>query len=191
MPLYNQGLCGYGFRLIWRVLGDMQETAWSEIVARRMEADNFIAKQSEFSMFISSITGVFTKPSMKGQVPQNVFPTLAYWVVTGQNYDVRHILAKLCTAFAGVEVREVGSGMNTLNRMASSLYPVLKDHNNSYILKRNMASLQHVGIKADSNQMPPSKLVVLNPGFQNFLENIVAELHKVRFDLCVEVRKCK
>ena len=183
-PLVQRGLYGQGFRVIWRVHGEQQETAWAQVAARRLEADAFLSAQPSIGLFVSSVTGAFTKPSHKGQAPQEIFPALAYWVV-GHDHtmNINTLITQVSNLFGRVETREIGSGRTPQDRMSSSLFVVLKDHSNSYVRKRNVESLVSLGSQAT---MPTSRMIVLHESFHDFVCQAMGEVAKMGLDLKVE-----
>lgn len=166
-------------RLIWRVTGEDATHAWGQIAANRQACDAAIRDINGVAFFVSSVTGVFNKPSRKGMLLQHIYPALAYWVIHRDPlFPVNQVLSRLSAVAVGQpEVRVIGSTSHTqYNSMSSSLFAVLKDHTNSFILKKLSSSIELTGMPITTENLASSKLVLvdaqLGPFVKEALDNV-------------------
>ncbi len=130
---------GLAFRIIWRT---NVELIWRSILSQREACDRFLKNTEGVSLIISSITGMVGK--LQGQGGKAVYPGIAYWVVLSSlEIDPRAIVRNIQAALQGqaeVKLLQEPPVMSTIETMQNTLCTVMKDHSNSYVKKRLIAS---------------------------------------------------
>ena len=146
-PVLAFGHHVFPFRIVWRVSDDQIPEAWDDIVAHREQCDRIVAETPSLQMFVSCISGVYTRSTRSEMGPRPVYPVVSYWVVLfGSVLDESgEMLSRIRTAYPCVQRKQITS----LNRLKSSaptdsnpLYVVLKDHNSAFVNQKIARSLQ-------------------------------------------------
>ena len=83
MPVVANGDRVLAFRVIWRETDEaMLQAAWDAIALQHRKCDAVVRAHPNVVLFVSSITGVFTKGASKGFKPSSIYPAVSYWMVT-------------------------------------------------------------------------------------------------------------
>ena len=146
-PVLAFGHQVFPFRIVWRVSDDQIPEAWDDIVAHREQCDRIVAETPSLQMFVSCISGVYTRSTRSETGPRPVYPVVSYWAVfLGSVPDEGgEMLSRIRTACPSVQLKQITS----LTRLKSSaptdsnpLYVVLKDHNSAFVNQKIVRSLQ-------------------------------------------------
>ena len=169
-PVCASGDQAVSFRVVWRVNTDLLAGAWDSIVAQRQRCDRIVAQTSALQMFVSSITGVFSKGAVTTPGTRPVYPAVSYWAVfdgtIGVGYD--ELSTRISIACPFVEVKPIKSQLRRQpDAMVSAdcepLFIALKDHNSRFVIQKIACSLVAMGADCTVTSHPPNaKLVVMS-----------------------------
>ena len=157
--------------MVWRVGLDQLAHAWDVIVSQRQLCDQIVSQTPSLQMFVSCISGVFSKRMMGGaaaDVTRPIYPAVSYWAVfEGVNPDTYPCLAtRLLTACPSAEVKLIKSmtqrhSGESLSPDCGSLFVALKDHNGSFVIQKINDSLLAMGAAGISLHPRNAQLVVM------------------------------
>ena len=116
-------------------------------MAHREQCDRIVAETLSLQMFVSCISGVYTRSTRSEMGATPVYPVVSYWAVflgTVQD-EGGEMLSRIRKACPCVQLKQITS----LTRIKSSaptdsnpLYVVLKDHNIVFVNQKITRSLQ-------------------------------------------------
>ncbi len=146
-PLLQLPAAAVAFRVVWRGSEDGKDLVWKNILTHRHYCDEQVKTMPEVGLFLSSISGVVTRPP-KPALP-TVSPALAYWVVLkpGVRDDSlgRERIKHMQIHYQGsAEVKALHEPplVHTMEAMNSSLYVAMKDHANGFVKKKIAESIE-------------------------------------------------
>ena len=146
-PVLAFGHHVFPFRIVRRVSDDQIPEVWDDIVAHREQCDRIVAETPSLQMFVSCISGVYTRSIRSETGARPVYPVVSYWAVfLGSVPDEGgEMLSRIRTACPCVQLKQITS----LARLKPSaptdinpLYVVLKDHNSVFVNQKIARSLQ-------------------------------------------------
>ena len=168
-PVVCRGDLARAFRVVWRETADGSlETACNTIALQRRKCDAVVRTHPNVELFVSSITGLFTKGSSKGFKPRAVFPAISYWMVTAPEGDDgvdsrAEVMQRLREVCARAEIKPITAQrrplLDVVADISAPLYVVLKDHNSGYIRRRLDHSLNMIDDASEAHA--PSRIVAL------------------------------
>ncbi len=173
-PLVEKNCVAFAYRIVWRYTDARHEETWNDITLYRTRCDQALANFEGISFFISSISGVYTKPSVKGEAPKHVFPALAYWIITDHIHSIKqenlmHYLTQTCP---GSLVKPLGNMAHPLVgqvELCNTLYMVVKDYSNGFVRKKIENS-----VNGAVDTGPTSRVVVRDcDNFKPLLESTI------------------
>ena len=179
------------FRVIWRATDDCLDDAWDAIIDQRRKCDSVVRTHPNVELFVSSITGVFTKSTTKGSTPRAIYPAVGYWLVLTSSCDYDVVRAQVMRRLGDVCRRSELKLIKAQQRqprevvacLSAPLYVVLKDHRSSYIRRRVVHSL---GKHVDVGGVAPSRIVVMADS--KYRERIITVIETLREQsLCADI----
>ena len=141
-PVCASGDQAVSFRVVWRVNADLLAGAWDAIVAQRRRCDRIVAQTTALQMFVSRITGVFSKGAVTTPGTRPVYPAVSYWAVfdgtMGGGYDELSTQISIACPFA--EVKPIKSQLRRqpdvkVSADCEPLFIALKDHNSRFVIQ--------------------------------------------------------
>ena len=170
-PVCACGDYAVSFRVVWRVNANMLAGAWDAIVAQRQRCDQVVAQTTALQMFVSSITGVFSKGAVTTPGTRPVYPAVSYWAVfdgtTTDGYG--ELSTRISIACPFVEVKPIKSQLRrqqpdaAVSADCEPLFIALKDHNSRFVIQKIACSLIAMGADCTITSHPPNaKLVVMS-----------------------------
>ncbi len=185
-PIVEQMCSITAFRVIWRVPGGDVDQAWKSIVAHRKACDDIIMQNQNIDFFISNITGLCNKPSRKGEAPKNIYPGVAYWVVSADNVDHTTVLDRITTFVreqAVVKIIHCARQSDLcIDKVSSSLFSVLKDHKSGYVIRRMQESQQALA-HAEEIGLPSRVYLPSRSKLKTLVMGAVSALNEARINL--------
>ena len=159
------------FRVVWRVGGpDALAHAWDTITSQRRLCDQIVAQSPSLQMFVSCISGVFSKNIGTGVTrPETrpIYPAVSYWTVfEGRDagaYGDMTMWFKLYSVCPSAEVKPIKSlrpSDESLSPDCGPLFVTLKDHAGSFVMQKINSSLLAIGAPGVSSHPPNARLVV-------------------------------
>ena len=162
----GEGGRGWSF-VVWRVDADLLAGAWDAIVAQRRRCDRIVAQTSALQMFVSSITGVFSKGAVTTPGTRPVYPAVSYWSVfdgtIGVGYDELSTRISIACPFVEVKSQLRRQPDVMVSADCEPLFIALKDHNSRFVIQKIACSL--VAMVADctvTSHPPNAKLVEMS-----------------------------
>ena len=163
------------FRVVWRVSDDWLAHTWDAILSQRQRCDQIVAQSPSLQMFVSCISGVYTKAvggglaQTGGEPTRPVYPAVSYWAVfEGANQDslrYNNLVMRLMGACAPAEVKQIKSQPHRhsggLLADSGPLFVALKDQNGGFVNQKINRCLLARGAVAALAHPPNAKLVVL------------------------------
>lgn len=189
-PLVDRSCHAVGFRAIWRIKDETKlKHAWDSLVRHRQSIDQVVQSVEGIAFYISSITGVFSKPSHKGEVPQEIYPAVAYWLaLKNPDFDPYTLMNAISNIF-NTETRLISNPtMPSVENFTTSLCAVLKDQMNGFVRQKIKESVSCCPDLAEQYfALVPSKLVLLDNSMFTFIENSLDRIQFSKFFIPVEV----
>ena len=132
-PVLERGDHMHAFRVVWRVEGDALARAWDNVVGRRRACDQVVARSPSLHMYVSCITGVFSKGGTNQQ-QKPIYPAVSYWTVFdgGAVDNSDDLMHRLATTFPDARVKPITSVIHRhsdeqIAAKCQTLYVALKD----------------------------------------------------------------
>ena len=139
VPVLEGGDHVHAFRVVWRVEGEALARAWDHVVRRRRACDQVVARSPSLHMYVSCITGVFSKGG-PNQQQKPIYPAVSYWTVfDGAQVDNSDdLMQRLATTFPDARVKPITSVIHRHSdeQMAAkcqTLFVALKDHAGGFV----------------------------------------------------------
>ena len=184
------------FRVVWRVNEDKLAHAWDSIVSQRHLCDEIVAQTPSLQMFVSCISGVFSKGAVTKPATRPVFPAVSYWAVfdsaTVDEYD--DLGMRIVAICPSVEIKSIKSQLRrpsdtVLAADCEPLFIALKDHCSRFIIEKITRSLLATGAAACATAQPPNaKLAVVSRSkYRQQLPASVEALNAVGLCIVLEV----
>ena len=153
------------FRVVWRVGPDVLTHAWDTITSQRRLCDQVVAQSPSLQMFVSCISGVFSKNIGTGSETRPIYPAVSYWTVfEGRDADTYGDLTRrLFSTCPSAEVKPIKSlrqSSESLSPDCGPLFVTLKDHCGSFVMQKINSSLLATGAPGVSSHPPNARLVV-------------------------------
>ena len=154
------------FRVIWRVAPDVLAHAWDTITSQRRLCDQIVAQSPSLQMFVSCISGVFSKNIGAGPETRPIYPAVSYWTVfegTDAGGYGNLTTRRLFSACPSAEVKPIKSlrhSDESLSPDCGPLFVTLKDHAGSFVMQKINNSLLAMGAPGVSSHPPNARLVV-------------------------------
>ncbi|KAI0227823.1 hypothetical protein LSAT2_021705 [Lamellibrachia satsuma] len=194
-PVQASGDHVFPFRVIWRVDDNQLTQAWDAIVSQRLLCDQVVAQLPSLQMFVSCISGVYSRAGGSEAGAGPVYPAVMYWAVfrdfpPNGCCEVSSRIWPVCPA---VQVKPITSlsrprAAETFGVNCRPLFIVLKDHSGLFVSQKIARSLQVSGI--DSHQSNAAKLVVMSHSkYLQMLPACVAALQDAGLNLEADVVK--
>ena len=168
------------FRLFWRSEDSAEvEEAWKEVVARRKDLDDMVAKETNLSFFISSITAENT--------PAAAFPCVGYWVVTRHPaFDKEAFIGRVTNAARGANLRMVLKADGGAMDEFGALCLMVKDYGDGMV-QRRVAGI--TGGDTDAKGVPAHptvRFILREKFFEHMLKNALKQLRDASFTASLE-----
>ena len=158
------------FRVVWRVGGlDELAHAWDTITSQRRLYDQIVAQSPSLQMFVSCISGVFSKNIGAGPECRPIYPAVSYWTVfegrdAGAYGDMTRRLFSVCPSAEVKPIKSLRHSDESLSPDCGPLFVTLKDHAGSFVMQKINSSLLVVGAPGVSPHPPNARLVVTSRG---------------------------
>ena len=144
--------------------------AWDTITSQRRLCDQIVAQSPSLQMFVSCISGVFSKNIVAGVTrPETrpIYPAVSYWSVfegrdDGADGDMtrRFKLFSVCPSAEVKPIKSLRHSDESLSPDCGPLFVTLKDHAGSFVMQKVTSSLLAMGAPDVSSHPPNARLVV-------------------------------
>lgn len=186
-PVLSNGGLACSFRLGWfGKSGENLDQVWEQLVYLRGIVDGQVCNTPGVAFVLSALSGTV---SQKAGFPRKTYPAVAYWVATqDQTFQESYILPKMHSLNLGSTVKQLHSSNNIdKQKMASSLFVVVKDNSESYVRRMADASALLCGGEVSvADRQPLVKVFVKDPRYWAILEEARIKLEQVNFAIQLE-----
>ena len=190
-PVRSRGDYAIAFRVVWRVHEVKLAHAWNAIVAQRHLCDHVVAQTPSLQMFVSCISGVFSKGANIKAGTRPVYPAVSYWAVLdgGTVNGYGDLGTRIATACPFVEIKPIRSQQRRqpetlLATECEPLYIALKDHNSSFVIQKITSSLLATGAVSVAWQPINAKMIALS--HSTYLQQLPAAIEALKTaGLCI------
>ncbi len=144
-PVVSLGFNVQAVRITWKSPNDM-ETIWARITEIQNSLDAAVNTIRGVKMVISTINGLYTHTLKAGELPKNVRPAIAYWIVH-DNCDPNVAMQAIRQGTAEfhwteVDVRAIyRESLVTVKDCCSALFSAMKDYNSRWVSNKVEMSL--------------------------------------------------
>ena len=185
-PVVHQGGLVCSFRLGWfGKSGEVLEDVWQQLVYLRSIVDAQVCETPGVAFVMSALSGTV---SQKAGFPRKTYPAVAYWIASQDHtFQEACILPKMHSLNLGSTVKQLHSTNNTdKQKMASSLFVVVKDNSESYVRRMADASATMCEGEKTPERHPIVKVFVKDARYWSLLEEAKNQLEQVNFSFNLE-----
>jgi len=179
------------FRVVWRLSEDRLPRVWDDIVRQRRLCDEVVSRVPALQMFVSCISGVYTKAVGGGlthtgglDTTRPVYPAVSYWTVFEDADQSRYhmLLNRLTEACPLAEVKLIKSQARRMSETmftdSGPLFVTLKDQNGGFVIQKINRCLLASGAAVSTPHPPNAKVVVLSDS--KYLQTLPASVDALK-----------